>query len=89
MRARSSIPKVSIRQVKAARALVGWSQDQLAEFSGVSLPTIKRLEASNDERLGGRPETYESLVSALISAGIEFIEENGGGPGVRMKKRRT
>ncbi|UQR65395.1 helix-turn-helix domain-containing protein [Bradyrhizobium sp. C-145] len=80
-----SILKVSIRQVKAARALLGWSQDELAHSAGVSIPTIKRLEASDDS-LGGRAETSSKILRALQAAGIEFIEENGGGPGVRMRK---
>ena len=82
-----SILKVSIRQIKAARALLGWSQDDLAEKSGVSTPTIKRLESADGE-LGGRAETGNALVSALEKAGVEFIAENGGGAGVRMKKRK-
>ena len=80
-----SILKVSIRQLKAARALVGWSQEQLAAESGVSLPTIKRLEAA-DGVLGGRQDTGERLVTALQSAGAIFIPENGEGPGVRLRK---
>jgi transcriptional regulator with XRE-family HTH domain len=82
-----SILKVSIRQIKAARALAGWSQDDLAEKSGVSIPTIKRLESADGDDLGGRPETGTALVAALQKAGVEFIAENGGGAGVRMKKR--
>jgi predicted transcriptional regulator len=82
-----SILKVSIRQIKAARALVGWSQGDLADKSGISVPTIKRLEAANGD-IGGRAETGDALVVALEKAGIEFIAENGGGAGVRMKKRK-
>ena len=59
-----SIPKVSIKQVKAARALLEWSQERLAEASGVSIPTIKRLEAQAGD-LGGRNETVTKIVSAL------------------------
>jgi DNA-binding XRE family transcriptional regulator len=85
---RLSILKVSIRQIKAARALLGWSQDDLATRSGISLPTIKRLEAADGET-GGRAETGESLVAALQEAGVEFIPENGGGgAGVRLAKRQ-
>jgi transcriptional regulator with XRE-family HTH domain len=86
-----SIPKVSIRQVKAARSLLGWSQEELAAAAEVSIPTIKRLEAA-DGPLGGRSETANKIWMALRAAGIEFIDENGGGPGVRLKKstkRRT
>lgn len=80
-----SILKVSIRQVKAARALLGWSQDDLANAAKVSIPTIKRLEAS-DGPLGGRGETADRIVSAIRAAGVEFIDENGGGSGVRLRK---
>lgn len=81
-----SIRKVSTRQVKAARALLAWSQTDLAKASGVSEPTIKRLEAQDTE-LGGRPETAEAIRAALEAAGVIFVEENGEGPGVRLKKR--
>lgn len=76
-----SILKVSIRQVKAARALLAWSQSDLAKASGISEPTIKRLE-SDDGELGGRTETVERIRRTLEAAGIEFT--NGGQPGVRM-----
>jgi predicted transcriptional regulator len=83
-----SILKISIRQVKAARSLLGWSQDDLAEHSGVSKPTIGRLEATDtDDPIGGRPETGQALVAALEKAGVEFIPENGGGAGVRLAKK--
>lgn len=80
-----SILKVSIEQVKAARALLRWSQTDLAEASGVSLPTIKRLEASTGE-MGGRLITLDAIRSALEAAGVQFIAENGGGAGVRLIK---
>ena len=82
-----SILKISIRQIKAARSLLGWSQEKLALKSKVSNPTIKRLEAEGGE-LGGRQGTREKIIRALERAGVEFIEENGGGPGVRLKKRK-
>ena len=82
-----SILKVSIRQVKAARALLAWSQEQLATEAEVSIPTIKRLEAQ-DGPLGGRSVTEGKIRTALESAGVEFIDENGGGPGVRLRKRQ-
>lgn len=75
--------KTTIRQVKAARALLGWSQGDLAERSGVSEPTIARLEAE-DGLLGGRPDTAAKILQALIDAGIEFLPKNGGGAGVRL-----
>ena len=84
---RKSILKVSIRQIKAARALLSWSQGQLAEAALVSVPTIKRLEAQ-DGPLGGWSATGTKIQSALEAAGVEFIDENGGGPGVRLRKRQ-
>jgi transcriptional regulator with XRE-family HTH domain len=85
--AAESILKVSIRQLKAARALLAWSQSQLAVAADVSIPTIKRLEAQ-EGLLGGRNETGAKIRMALEAAGIEFIHENGGGPGVRLRKRQ-
>jgi transcriptional regulator with XRE-family HTH domain len=82
-----SIRKVSIRQIKAARALLDWSQEQLATAAAVSIPTIKRLEAQ-EGLLGGRDETGAKISAALEAAGVEFIDENGGGPGVRLRKRQ-
>ncbi|WP_235988057.1 helix-turn-helix domain-containing protein [Roseibium aggregatum] len=78
-------PAVTIRQVKAARALLGWSQGDLAAHSTVSEPTIARLEA-DEGLLGGRPDTAAKIVHALTNAGIEFISENGGGLGVRIMR---
>jgi transcriptional regulator with XRE-family HTH domain len=81
-----SSPKVSIRQIKAARALLDWPQETLASAANVSIPTIKRLEA-HDGPLGGRIDTGDRIKSALEKAGIEFIDEDGGGPGVRVRKQ--
>jgi len=80
-----STQKVSIRHIKAARALLGWTQDDLAAHSGVSQPTIKRLEADGGD-LGGRDGTQEKIRRALERAGIEF--NNGDEPGVLLKKKR-
>jgi len=80
-----STPKVSIRQIKAARALLGWSQEALSEASGVSLPTVKRLESRAVGDVGGRASTASKLVSALERGGVVFIDSNGGGIGVRLK----
>lgn len=70
-------------QCRAARALVAMSQDRLAEASGVAKRTIASFE--NEDR---QPydRTLSALRAALEAAGVEFIEENGGGPGVRLRK---
>jgi predicted transcriptional regulator len=76
-----SILKVSIMQIKAARMLLDWSQTELAKRSGVSEPTIKRLEASQGD-LGGREGTREKIVAALYRMGIRFA--NGDEPAVKL-----
>ena len=71
--------------VRAARALMRWDQRRLAEASSVSLPTIKRLE-SKPGTLVAHASTIAALTRALKAAGVEFIDENGGGQGVRLGK---
>lgn len=70
--------------IRAARALLRWDQRDLAQASGVSLPTIKRLEVTPGV-LAAHSSTVTALRSALEAAGIEFT--NGGGSGVRLKTR--
>lgn len=82
-----SIPKVSIEQVKAARALLRWSQEDLAKSSGVSLPTIKRLEAKGGD-IGGRESTAKALVDALQAGGVIFIAPNGSAGGVKLREAK-
>jgi transcriptional regulator with XRE-family HTH domain len=76
-------------QMRAARALVGMEQKALAELSGVSLPTIQRMEASNGV-VRGVIETLMKVMGALETAGVEFINEgaisSGGGRGVRLRR---
>jgi transcriptional regulator with XRE-family HTH domain len=74
-------------QVRAARALLRWEQRDLAEASGVSLPSVKRLE-TQPGALAAQERTILELRKALEKAGIEFIKENGGGSGVRLRKPR-
>jgi len=76
---------ITVEQIRAARGLLGWSQTQLAEKAGLSLPTVKRLETGNGPRVSN--EAREKIALALESAGITFIEENGGGHGVRFRHR--
>lgn len=65
---------------------MGWSQEELASASGVSIPTVRRLEAAGG-MLGGRQTTADQLILALKDAGVIFIDENGEGPGVRLRKQ--
>lgn len=70
-------------QLRAARALIGWSQAEVAQASGLSIPTVKRAEGQG--AVSASPEAIDSIRAALESAGVEFIPENGGGAGVRIK----
>ena len=79
--------EVSSEVIRAGRALLRWEQRDLASASSVSLPTIKRLE-SKPGTLSAHASTVSALVKALEVAGVEFIDENGGGPGVRLRKRQ-
>jgi transcriptional regulator with XRE-family HTH domain len=72
-------------QLKAARALARMDQQALADRSGVSVPTIKRMEAG-DGPIRGNYENVAAVVAVLEASGVEFIPENGGGPGVRLRK---
>ena len=77
-------------QLKAARALVGMEQKALSQASGVSLPTIQRMEASNGTVRGVR-ESLTKVMAAREAAGVEFINDgassSGGGRGVRLRRR--
>jgi transcriptional regulator with XRE-family HTH domain len=79
---------ISAAQLKAGRALLGIDQRQLAELSGLSVPTIQRMEASGGI-IRGNVDSLMKLISALNKAGVELIGEGavspGGGRGVRLK----
>lgn len=79
---------IAALQLRAARALLGIDQRKLAELSGLSLPTIQRMEGS-DGVVRGNVDSLMKLVGALDAAGIELIGEGGisqgGGRGVRLK----
>jgi len=77
-------------QLRAARALAGMDQRALAGASGLSLPTIQRMEASED-LIRGNVDSLVKLIAAFEAAGIELISEGAvsekGGRGVRLKSR--
>ena len=79
-------------QMRAARALMNIDQKRLAQLSGLSLPTIQRMEAS-DGVVRGNVDSLMKLVSALDEVGIELIGENGTsqgrGRGVRLREVRA
>ena len=75
---------ITAEQCRAARALLDWGQADLAENAGVGIVTIRQLEAGGHD---ARRATLQVIKRALELAGVEFIDENGGGPGVRLRKR--
>ena len=80
----------SVACLRAARALIGVSQAELAQMSGVSVAAIARIERyAADRPLPCKVRTWTLLVGSLESAGVAFIEENGGGPGVRLRNRHA
>ena len=77
---------ITIEQIRGARGLLGWSQTELANRAGLSLPTVKRLETGVGPRVSD--DARSRIQRALESGGIVFIFENGGGPGVRLGKKK-
>jgi transcriptional regulator with XRE-family HTH domain len=75
-------------QIRAARALLRWTAKDLAEASAVGVTTIRRAELSSHETSMTTANDL-SIRRVLEAAGVEFIDENGGGPGVRLKKAVT
>jgi transcriptional regulator with XRE-family HTH domain len=73
-------------QCRAARGLLDWSQALLAEQAQVGIVTVRQLEAGIHQP---RRATLDVIKRALEAGGVEFINENGGGPGVRLRGRRT
>jgi hypothetical protein len=78
-------PALTSAQIRAARALIRWSAEDLARSSAVGITTIRRAELA-EEMTSLTAANDRSLRCALEDAGVEFIDENGGGAGVRMKK---
>jgi len=79
---------LSSGQIRAARALLRWRAEDLADASGVGVATIRRAELTADKTSMTAPNDM-AIRRALELAGIEFIDENGGGPGVRLRKRQV
>jgi transcriptional regulator with XRE-family HTH domain len=79
---------ISAAQLRAARALLGIDQRKLASMSGLSIPTIQRMEAS-DGVIRGNVDSLMKLIAALNGAGVELIGQGaasqGGGRGVRLR----
>ena len=74
-------------QIRAARSLIKWTAEDLARQSSVSLRTIRRAELA-DQHTSMTTANELAVRRALEAAGVEFIEEYGGGSGVRLRKRQ-
>jgi hypothetical protein len=78
-------PPLTSAQIRAARALIRWSAEDLANHCAVSVTTIRRAELMPSATALTR--VNDAVIrQALEKAGVEFIDENGGGPGVRLRK---
>ena len=77
---------ITAPQCRAARGLLDWTQQNLADKAGVGIVTVRQFEAAASE---SRRATVEVIRRAFEEAGVEFINENGGGPGVRLRKSAT
>ena len=77
---------VTSAQVRMARAALNWTVRDLAEAASVHRNTITNVET---ERYAGDPETLAAIENVLKRAGVEFIDDSGGGPGVRLRKKAT
>ena len=77
---------VTSAQVRMARAALDWTVRDLAEAAGIHRNTVSNIEVG---RYGGDAATLSKIEAVLKRAGVEFIDENGGGPGVRLRTRQT
>ena len=78
---------LSSAQIRAARALIRWSAEDLARASAVGVTTIRRAELTESETSLTAANDL-AIRRALEVAGVEFIDENGGGAGVRLRTKR-
>lgn len=74
---------ITAAQIRAARALLEWSQPKLAKEAGIGFSTLRDYEKGRHTL---REKNMQAIIDTLNNAGVEFIPENGGGPGVRLKK---
>lgn len=77
---------ISPQQIRGARAMLGLTQANLAESAGISTTALNNIERGSADP---KVSTLAAIQRALEAAGVEFIPENGGGPGVRLKKRSS
>jgi transcriptional regulator with XRE-family HTH domain len=76
------------KQIRAARALLGWSQSDLSQAANVGIATIKRIEKQEDS-IRANTDTLRRIEIALVASGIEFVDDDGQyGPRVRFRHPR-
>lgn len=80
------VKMITPAQCRAARGLIAWSQQDLANEAGVGVVTVHQFEAASSKP---RQATVDVIIRAFERAGVEFIDENGGGAGVRLRDRTT
>jgi len=86
--AKGAVPVITKEQCAAARGLLGadtWTQRHLADKAGLSESSVRNFEKGRGVL---SEKTLQAIVDALKAAGVEFIPENGGGPGVRLARRK-
>ncbi len=88
MKSTSKPKPLTSAQIRAARGLVRWSAEDLAREAALGLATIRRAEGAEDETSMTVANDL-AVRRALEAAGVEFIDENGGGEGVRFRKRKA
>jgi len=81
------VKSLASSQIRAARALLRWTVDDLAREAALGRNTILRAELA-DDRTSLTAANDLAVRRALEAAGVEFIDEDGGGPGVRLRKRQ-
>jgi transcriptional regulator with XRE-family HTH domain len=77
---------ITSAQCRAARGLLDWTQQELADAAHIGIATLRQFEGGHAD---SRQATLSVLRRAFEEAGVEFIDENGGGPGVRLRKRQA
>ncbi len=72
-------------QIRGARGMLDWTMLDLAQAAGVSVSTVKRMEMMEPQSVSGT--TYDIVRNALETEGVEFLDDDGGGPGMRLRNR--
>ncbi len=72
-------------QIRGARGMLDWTMLDLAQAAGVSVSTVKRMEMMEPRSVSGT--AYDIVRNALETEGVEFLDDDGGGPGMRLRNR--